>query len=171
MHWGKQAQQSHCHIADPNVLIPPSGPPSALVRPLRPPAHTQGIHTRPKLKKGYVVSGCTAVSPSWGEEQVWWFPCPELIACLGTCPCWWPHVPTANIRRAVCEEPAGGTSGVPGCKGLGLIKLPLMRHLSGTMARQILLCFSGRVCVLLIPNLGYWRRVWERILGSEKQNF
>lgn len=45
---------------------------------------------------------------------------------------------------------------VPGCKGLGLIKLPLRRHHRELgLSRQF--CAFLDVCVLLVPNPGYGR--------------
>ena len=77
----------HCHTAGARFHVPPSGPSSALVWPLSTflPTH-KCTHTTQAQK----TLCCQWLHSSFprprGEEQVWRCPCPELIACLGTCP-------------------------------------------------------------------------------------
>lgn len=119
-HGRKQAQHSHYHIAGANILVPPS-------RPHLPSCPHTSTHTGSEKGCCQGLHNCF-LHPPRGEEQVWRCPCPELIACLGTCPSWWPHVPIANIRRAFVRSQLAACLEVPGCKGSGLNKLSQRRH-------------------------------------------
>lgn len=169
-HGGKRAQHGHCrcHLAGASILVPPSGPRSALFGPCLPFCP----HTRPKLKKKKLccqeLHNCS--HPPWGKEQVWRYPCPELIACLGTWPSWWPHVPTVNIRRAVCEEPAGGMSGGARLQRFAADETAPDDTPWGTEARQIHFCALLYTCLFLFPFLGIERESLGEDIGIRKTN-
>lgn len=142
----------HCRCKCP---CPSLWTPSALVGPICASAYTQ-VNTQDQVQKRLCCQWLhNCFHPPWGEEQVWRCPCPELIACLGTSPSWRPHVPTANIRRAVCEEPLAE---VPGCKGFGLIKLPLIRHYRELRPGRYFCAFLYVCVFFLSPILDYQRK-------------
>lgn len=108
--------------------------------------------------------------PPWGKEQVWRYPCPELIACLGTWPSCWPHVPTVNIRRAVCEEPAGGMSGGARLQRFAADETAPDDTPWGTEARQIHFCALLYTCLFLFSFLGIERESLGEDIGIRKTN-
>lgn len=157
----RQAQHSRCHIAD--VFVLPFGPQPDSVGPSLPFCQ----HTGSKFKKGCVVSGYTIISTLLRERSR----CSDAHV-LSSSPVW-EHAPPddhmspqqilgelfVRSQLAACLE-------VPGCKGLGLIKPPLMRPVGNLGQADIFEFFC--MCVLLIPSPGYRRR--ESRKGYWNQN-
>ena len=130
MAWGRADPARLRPTAGADFLVPPSGPPLAL---LRSSAALLPTHEYTHKTRAQKTSCCqrlhSCLPRPRGQEQVCRCSRPELIARLGPGPSWWPH---AHIRqiwgRLFVKSQLAACLGVPGSKGLGPIKQPLMRR-------------------------------------------
>lgn len=130
--------------------------------------HTS-VHTRPKLKKHCVVSGCTALSPVLRKRSR----CgnAHVLSSLSA----WGHAPPDGhvspqqiLGKLFVKSQLAACLEVPGCKGLGLIKQPVMKHSRKLRRGRYSCAFLKCVCVLLIAHPGYQRRESGRGYWNQK---
>ena len=171
-HKGKQVQHSHWPLPHCRCTLPcPSlraliglGLASVYIS-----AHTQ-VYTHDPSSKNTVLSVAAQLfPPSSGRGAGVAMPMSWAHCLSGDMPPPDGHMsPQQILGKLFVKSQLAACLEVPGCKGLGLIKQPLMRHSRKLRPGRYSCAFLKCVCVLLIAHPGYQRKESGRGYWNQK---